>query len=96
MLLEYAEIIDRHMGPEASESVLGAIENLSNVERVTNYYRFRLLKDEADDKFVDCAVATNASFIVSHDKHFRALEKIEFPKVRVIDTEAFKKELAGA
>ena len=93
ILAEYAEIIERHMGVETSESILGIIENLDNVEWITAYYRFWLLKDEDDDKFVDCAITANASFVVSHDKDFRILNEIEFPKVRVINTEEFKKEL---
>ena len=81
------------MGSETSESVMGVIDNLSNVEYITSHYRFRLLKDEDDDKFVDCAIAANASYIVSHDKDFKILQRIEFPKVRVIDTEEFKRDL---
>jgi putative PIN family toxin of toxin-antitoxin system len=90
ILYEYAEILEQHMGSEVSESVLGVLENLDNVEYITRYYRFRLLKDEDDDKFVDCAIAANASYIVSHDKDFNILSQIDFPKVIVIDTNAFK------
>ena len=93
ILSEYAEILDRHMGQEVSESVLGVIENLGNVELITTYFQFRLLKDEDDNKFVDCAIASNANYIVSHDKDFKILRQIEFPKVRVIDTKAFHEEL---
>ena len=93
ILSEYAEILERLMGKGVSASVLGVLENLSNIEYITTYYRFQLLNDEDDDKFVDCAIASNASYIVSHDKDFRVLEKISFPKVKVIDTVAFKKEL---
>ncbi len=92
ILSEYAEILERLMGKETSASVMGVLENLSNVEYITTYYRFRLLKDEDDDKFVDCAIAANASYIVSHDKDFRRLEEISFPIVKVIDTLAFKNE----
>ena len=90
ILSEYAEIIERHMGREASESTMGTIENLSNVRFITKYYQFRLLKDEDDDKFVDCAVAANAHFIVSHDRDFDILRSIDFPQVRVVHTEAFR------
>ena len=89
ILAEYAEIIEKHMGVEASESTMGVLENLPNTIFTTSYFRFHLLKDEDDNKFVDCAIAANADFIVTHDKDFKILEKIEFPKVKVIDTEAF-------
>lgn len=90
ILAEYAEIIEQQMGALASESALGVIENLPNIELITTYYKFGLLKDEDDNKFVDCAIACNASFIVTHDKDFNLLKKLEFPKVIVIDTEQFR------
>jgi putative PIN family toxin of toxin-antitoxin system len=92
ILAEYAEIIEQHMGHLTSVSVLGVLENLPNIELITTYYKFQLLKDEDDDKFVDCAIASNAKFIVSHDKDFRVLKNIKFPKVLVIDTNEFEKE----
>lgn len=93
ILSEYSEIIERHMGVDISESVMGVFDNLRNIEFVTKYFQFRLLKDEDDDKFVDCAIAANADYIVSHDKDFNVLKTISFPKVKVINTEAFKKDL---
>ncbi len=82
------------MGVEASESLQGTLENLSNVILTTSYFRFDLItKDRDDNKFVDCAVAANAHFIVSEDKDFRVLEKIQFPKVEVLSLETFKMKL---
>lgn len=78
------------MGSNVCDSVLGMLENLSNIEFITTYYNFRLLRDEDDDKFVDCAIAANADFIVSHDKHFNILKSIDFPMVEVIKTEDFE------
>jgi uncharacterized protein len=88
ILDEYAEIIEQQMGFQAAESALSTIENLPNVERVTTWFRFNLLKDSDDNKFVDCAIATNALCIVSHDNDFKPLKKIPFPKVVVVDTTA--------
>jgi len=42
-----------------------------------------------DDKFVDCAFAANATFIVSDDKHFEALKEIQFPKIFVLKLKEF-------
>jgi uncharacterized protein len=88
ILDEYAEIIEHQMGFKAAESALSTIENLPNVERVTTWFRFNLLADSDDNKFVDCAIATNALCIVSHDNDFKPLKNIPFPKVIVIDTTA--------
>ena len=78
------------MGRNVSENTLAAITYLPNVEFVNTYYRFKLLKDDDDNKFVDCAIAANASYIVTHDKDFKILAEIDFPKVRVIDTQEFE------
>lgn len=96
ILNEYAEILEQHMGSTVSENVLGALENLPNVEKITTWYRFNLLKDLDDNKFVDCAIACNAHFIVTHDNDFKILATIPFPKVDSIDTKEFKRHLLGA
>lgn len=93
ILEEYAEIIEQHMGIETSSNTMAVLENLSNIEFITAYYKFQLLHDEDDNKFVDCAIAANASYIVSHDKDFNILKQIPFPKVVVIDTNSFKLDI---
>lgn len=90
ILAEYAEIIGQQMGSLASDSALGVLENLPNVEFITNYYKFNLLKDPDDNKFVDCAISSNADFIVTHDSDFNILRKIEFPKVTIVNTSEFQ------
>lgn len=93
ILDEYAEIIEQHMGTKARDNALGVLENLPNVIQVIKHFRFELLQDPDDNKFVDCAVASNANFIVSHDTDFKPLKDVPFPKVVVLDTEQFKKML---
>lgn len=95
ILAEYAEVIERHMGAETAEATLRLLENLPNLLLITTYYRFRLLPDPDDDKFADCAVAANADFIVSHDRDFDLLKKVDFPKILVIDTRQLEALLAG-
>lgn len=90
VLAEYAEIMTRHMGSESCNRTLEAIINAPNTRFISPTYRFNLLRDPDDNKFVDCAIAANAVCIVSHDSDFRVLQAIEFPKVAVIDTEAFR------
>lgn len=52
---------------------------------VSPYYRFDLIKADRDDnKFVDCAIAANATYIVSDDKHYKPLKDISFPKLLVV------------
>ena len=42
-----------------------------------------------DNKFVDCAIAANAQYIVSEDSHFKHLKNIPFPAVNVIRLREF-------
>lgn len=54
------------------------------------HFHFQLItRDEDDNKFVDCAIAANASYIVTEDKHFNVLSTIDFPKVDVINLDTF-------
>lgn len=36
-------------------------------------FRFRLIAADADNKFADCAIAAEADFIITEDRHFDAL-----------------------
>lgn len=61
-----------------------------NVEFITPYFKFRLIEaDHDDDKFVDCAFAANATYIVSDDSHFDVLKEIQFPKLLVLKLKKF-------
>ncbi len=94
ILVEYEEIIGKHMGYEIASNVLQLIENAPNTEFVVRYYKWDIIKEDPDDnKFVDCAIASNAKYLVSDDRHFNILKNIEFPKVEVLTAGAFKEEL---
>ncbi|RZK15882.1 MAG: putative toxin-antitoxin system toxin component, PIN family [Hymenobacter sp.] len=95
ILLEYGEIVARHIGDQYFYETMMALENLSNLKRITPRFRFNLLADPDDNKFVDCAIAANAVCIVSHDRDFLPLREIEFPKVAVVNTAGFKVLLNG-
>ena len=92
ILLEYEEIIGRYLGSEAASDFLETLNSLPNVEYYNKYYFWNLIKEDYDDnKFVDCAIASNSANIVTHDKHFRVLDSVNFPKMKVVDIESFKK-----
>ena len=63
---------------------------LPNVEKVEPFFQLRLIESDIDDnKFVDCAFASNAHYVVTDDKHFNILKTIDFPKIPVISAEEF-------
>ena len=60
------------------------------LSRKGNYFHFHLIEQDKDDnKFVDCAIAANAQYIVSEDSHFKHLKNIPFPAVNVIRLREF-------
>lgn len=72
ILEEYAEVIERMTDHEFAEL---AIDD----------FHFNLIKEDPDDyKFVDCAVAGSAKFIVSEDRHYNILKTVDFPRVEVL------------
>ena len=87
---EYLEVLSRNINPWVAESIVYAILTRRNVKKLVAYYHFDLIAADPDDnKFVDCAIAANAKFIVSEDHHFDVLKSCTFPKVDVIGLDLF-------
>ena len=94
ILNEYEEILSVKTTPEVAHNVVEAIARLHTTVFQNVYIHFGLIKNDVDDnKFVDCAVASNAEYIVTNDFHFRILKQIEWPKISVIDIREFVKQL---
>ena len=94
ILEEYEEMIAQKSTPEIAQNVVEAIANLSTTTFQNTYVHFELLPADSDDnKFVDCAVASDAEYIVTNDKHFNPLKEIPWPKVEIIKISEFIKQL---
>ena len=77
--------MERKTSAKFAELALNVITNNPYTLFVTPYYHFRLIvADPDDDKFVDCAVAGNAKYIVTEDSHYDVLAGLDFPKVDII------------
>ncbi len=61
---------------------------MQNIVLDTNCFHL-IETDKDDNKFVDCAIAANAKYIVTEDHHFNVLKKIEFPKLNVVNIDEF-------
>lgn len=85
ILFEYREIIEKRTGDaQFAEDIIELLVMMPNIERIVTSYHFSLITADPDDnKFVDCAIAAGATFIVSNDRHFAELEKYSFPRVDV-------------
>ena len=85
ILVEYAEIIDRFFSSTDAELVLTKMMMHKNTVQIVRYFELDALQNDPDDnKFFDCAVAANADYIVSEDKHFGILKDVRFPSVSAI------------
>lgn len=88
---EYEEILSLKTNATIASNVIQAIINSPFVDFIDTYFHFHLIEQDKDDnKFVDCAIAANAQYIVSEDSHFKHLRKIPFPTVNVIRLAEFK------
>lgn len=90
ILEEYEEILQRLTDIDTAQLVIELIINNPYTQFLTPYYKFNLIAEDPDDnKFVDCAIAANAKYIVSEDRHFDVLKACSFPKVDVIGLDLF-------
>lgn len=96
ILNEYAEKLQEKysLRPNVAANTLKAIENSPDVVQISKYFFWNLIREDPDDnKFVGCAIAANADFIVTQDHHFRVLKDIPFPRVSVVAADDFLKIL---
>jgi len=93
ILLEYEEKINHFYGDRTASLLLDALTASNNVHKIEVFFRFNLIPDPDDNKFLDCAFAANAHFLVSDDKIFRVLSDLEFPKIKVTNLEKFFTEI---
>ena len=94
ILEEYEEVLARKATPEIARNIVDAIVNLTTTTMQNTYVHFELLPADSDDnKFVDCAVASDAEYIVTNDKHFNPLKKIPWPKIEIIKITEFIKQI---
>ena len=93
---EYLEVLSHNINPRVAEAIIYTILTRSNVELLDTHYHFHLIQaDEDDNKFVDCAIAANATYIVTEDHHFDILKQVKFPSVSVIGLDEFIKYLTN-
>lgn len=92
ILKEYEEILYRKYIPETVENVIEILLLANNVKKIIPYFHWNLIDaDKDDNKFVDYAIAGNADYLVTNDKHFNVLMEVDFPRIKVITIAEFQK-----
>ena len=90
ILAEYQEILEQQISPTVAENVVMLILNQENVQLVDPHFRMGISTADPDDnKFVDCAFAAGADYLVSEDSHFRVLQDTPFPQLNLVTLDEF-------
>ena len=90
ILDEYQEILGQNLSPVVAENVVLLMLNKSNVQLVDPHFRLGLITVDPDDnKFVDCAFAAGADYLVSEDSHFNVLREAPFPMLNLVSLDEF-------
>jgi len=90
ILTEYEELLMQFYSNPLTYNTLNFIINSIYTQQVIPHYKWNLISADTDDnKFVDCALNAGADYIVTNDKHFNILNKIDFPHIKVIDIDMF-------
>ena len=90
ILEEYQEILGQQITATIAENVVLLILNQKNVQLVDPHFRMGIITSDPDDnKFVDCAFAAGADYLVSEDNHFDVLRKTPFPQLNLVTLDEF-------
>jgi putative PIN family toxin of toxin-antitoxin system len=90
ILLEYEEVLQQKYSIATAKTFITLLDELPNVNFIRNYFRWQLMTTDPDDnKYCDCAVATQASYIVTEDRHFEVLKNIPFPSLTAVRIDRF-------
>jgi len=96
IMAEYEEKLSSRYSEKTANLVLSVLSVASNVIFYEPYFKWKLVDNDPDDnKFVDLAIAGNADYLVTNDKHFNPLKTMDFPKINVVTMEQFKKIIIG-
>ncbi|MDQ2772404.1 MAG: putative toxin-antitoxin system toxin component, PIN family [Bacteroidota bacterium] len=94
ILTEYEEIPAAHYSATTAQRVTEILLNAPNTSFQEAYFKWQLIEADPDDnKFVDVAIAANADYLLTNDRHFEVLRQIDFPRVPLIGLQAFLAEI---
>ena len=96
IFMEYWEILEKNITPTIASSIIDFLISHPHVLFVEDFIRLNLISEDPDDnKFCDCCFAASANFIVTVDRHFNILEKIDYPKIITYKTDKIREKYFG-
>ena len=91
VLTEYFEMLTIKYSEKTALLVYSILSSAVNVTFTEPYFKWQLIDVDSDDnKFADLAIAANADYLVTNDKHFNILKVTDFPKLNVITLDEFR------
>jgi putative PIN family toxin of toxin-antitoxin system len=96
VMTEYEERLVSRYSEKIANIVLDTLSVAPNVIYDEPYFKWNLVeKDPDDNKFADLAIAGNADYLVTNDKHFNPLKTIDFPKLNIVTIDEFRNIILG-
>lgn len=90
ILEEYEEILERLTDEATAKYIVDAIVSNPYTMFVNIYYDFNLITVDPDDnKFVNCAIAASAKYIVTEDHHYDIIKWKYFPGLTIVGLDDF-------
>ncbi|MDZ4679405.1 MAG: putative toxin-antitoxin system toxin component, PIN family [Saprospiraceae bacterium] len=94
ILLEYEEKLSEKFNRNVADLAVGGMLLKTNVQFAEVFFKWQLIYPDMDDnKFADCAIASNVHYLVTNDRDFNRLKTIAFPQLTVVNMEQFLKIL---
>ena len=90
IILEYEEIIQQKYSIATAKTFVSLLSELPNVTFIHPHFQWQLIEsDPEDNKYCDYAIAGQAAYIITQDRHFDILASIPFPSLAVIGIDNF-------
>jgi putative PIN family toxin of toxin-antitoxin system len=90
IMLEYEEVLQQKYSIATARAFITLLNELPNIHYIHPSYQWQLITVDADDnKYCDCAIAGQALYIVTEDRHFDVLKSIPFPALTTVSIDAF-------
>ncbi len=94
IILEYREILEQRTNALIAENIIKVLLELPDTRKIDPSYKWLLIRDDPDDdKYVDCAIASNADYVISNDRHFNILRTVNFPQITCLKLSSVKKSM---
>lgn len=96
ILSEYIEKLTDIYSENTAIIVYSILSVAPNVNFTEPFFKWQLVElDPDDNKFADLAIAGNADYLVTNDKHFTPLKSLDFPKLNIVSMDEFRKIILG-